>query len=168
MKINASAISTHEVQTVAVLNVERLHSTHQFLPPALLLLFLLLFMLSAPSLSALGEDRGWLLWLMVLRREGKEARWRGKMSGCGREMTGCCLPPRTNFGFRVFRCSERRSSCELEKGEERGSRMDKWGKITNWHKAQSGSRNNDSCSRHCNGDGGGWGCFFTLLLLLWS
>lgn len=30
------------------------------------------------------------------------------------------------------------------------TRMEKWEKITNWHKTQSGSKNNNSCSRDCN------------------
>lgn len=40
---------------------------------------------------------------MAAGREGKEARWRGKMSGCGGEMTGLPFaPPRAEFGDFFF------------------------------------------------------------------
>ena len=37
---------------------------------------------------------------MAARREGKEARWRGKTSGCSGEMTGLQFdpPPHAEFG----------------------------------------------------------------------
>jgi len=56
-QINAGAISAQKVQSVLGFNVKQLHSVYFLnLPPSLLLL--LLFMLSASSLSALSEDLG--------------------------------------------------------------------------------------------------------------
>lgn len=35
------------------------------------------------------------------------------MNGCSREMMGCCLPPRANFGFGAFRCLYHHS-CKMD------------------------------------------------------
>lgn len=82
-----------------------------------------LFMLSAPTLSALTEDLGWLLLLMAVRREWKRRDGEGRWRGATGEMTGCCLSPRTNFGFRVFRCSHQ-CSCEMDERQRCWSEME--------------------------------------------
>lgn len=93
-----------------------------------------------PPLCALVEDRGWLLWLMALRREGKDGRWSGQINGCDREMTGCRF--RFSF-FRYFACC-----CGCKLGKESSGHVE-WtsDKKKNWHKTQSGCRNNNSSSK---------------------
>lgn len=90
-QIIASAISTQEVQTVLALNVKPLHSTINVLniPPPL----------HAPCTSPLSiHSRYWLIAVVDgCAERRKEARWRAKMSRCGREMTGCFLPPSLKF-----------------------------------------------------------------------
>lgn len=121
-QINVRAISSHDVQLVWALNVKQLHSTINFLnlPPSLLLL---LVMLPASSRSALREDLGWLLWMMAVRREGKTRDGEGRWASAAEKWQGACLPPRTNFGFRVFRCSHRRSRKLDESKRERQREM---------------------------------------------
>lgn len=94
--INASAIRTQQVQSVLALNVKQLHSSICFLnlPPSLLLLLL---MLSAPSLSVLTEDLGWLLVVDGCVERSEEARWRGEDERVQQRNDGVLFAPLCKF-----------------------------------------------------------------------
>lgn len=131
------------------------------LPPAFLLLFLLLFMLSASSLSALSEDPGWLLWLMAVRREGKRRDGEGRWAGAAAKWRGavCPLAQISDLGFSDIHTAAAAKWMRERNGEVEWKSARK--KKTNRHKTRVVAKIIIAIAGTAivGGGGEGWRCF---------